>query len=384
MKPYRRSVALAAFAASAVLLGNTAFSQIVTGPVFEAGDGLTQLSLDHPLFDPYTFNYTLPAGPGGAVPLVRESLFNLSLTVTDTGSVDEVDVIDGFYDPRVLRSVRDAVKAARFTPATTGGAAVDYPQLHVRVIMRGAYAPGVSDAMRESFNELIQLVSAQDWQAAEKFATNLLDDDALRLFELALLKDQLATVYAESGRVPEAILASRMATARSAAVLPGPEATPEALAAEFPEEFLNAALYLPAQRKHFIVALLANQTGEALKVYDDLQAAIASQGQEAQFADVAAQAEALRTLLASDAEVGSAVVLVNGSWEFTMSNRRTFGVTGLDGEVNFIDVNCGASPARRMAFVNDSEWRIPDSWGSCTLAFKGKKDSRFNLYEYLN
>lgn len=384
MKPHRLSVAFAALAASALLLGSKAYSQTITGPVFEAGEGLTQLSQDHPLFDPYTFDYKFPAGPGGAIPMVRESLFDISLTVNDDGSVDDVEVVDGFYDARVVRLIRDAVEAARFKPATAGGAAVEYPQLNVRVIMRGAYAPGVSEEMREDFNELVQLIDAKDWNAAEKFANNLIEDDALRLFELALIKDQLATVYAESGRLPEAILASRMATARAAAVLPGPDATPEALAAEFPEEFLNPALHLPAQRKHFIVALLANQTGEALQVYEDMQAEAARLGEQDRIADVAAQAETLQTLLNSEAEVGSAVVLVNGSWEFMMSNRRIFGVTGLDGEVNFIDVNCAGSAPRRLPFVNDSEWRIPASWGDCTLEFKGKEDSRFNLYEYLN
>src|SRR5690606_36959952 len=171
---------------------------------------------------------------------------------------------------------------------------------------------------------------------------------------------------------------------RSAAVRPAPEeAAPEAANAVFPEEFLNLELHLSAQRKHFILALLGNQTGEALQVYEQMQATAASLGQEVQ-ADITAQAESLQGILASDAEVGSAVELVNGSWEFTMSPRRIFGVTGLQGEVNYVDVNCGANAPRRLNFMNDSEWRIPDSWGQCTLAFKGEDGSRFNLYEYLN
>jgi hypothetical protein len=194
----------------------------------------------------------------------------------------------------------------------------------------------------------------------------------------------LATIYAETERLPEALVASRLATMRSPAVLPAPDAGPEALAASFPNEFLTPDLHFSAQRKHFILALLANQTGEALAIHADMQEEAARLGQEAELADVARQVDTLKTVLASDGEVGSAIKLVDGSWHYTMSNRRIFGVTGLDGRVDFIDVNCANSVKRRMVFQNDSEWRIPESWGQCVLEFRGRDNSRFNLYEYLN
>lgn len=363
-----------------------ALAQVQTAPVFAGSDaGLSLLDPDDPHYEPYLLQFTppVPEGPPGRpVPPLREAIVDVHLDIKADGSVDDIEFLEGFYDSGVQRMLRVPLEDMRFQPATAGGEAVAFEQLDVRVLLRGGYPAGVTEEMRVELAELGSLIAAKDLPAAERFATNLIEDDALRLFELALVKDQLASVYAEEGKVHEAILASRLATGSTRVVMPTD--APPVEGAVFPETFLTPDLHFDAQRRHFIVSLLGNQTGEALATWEDLQVGAAQLGKQDMLADIAPRVEQLQALLNSEEPVGSAVKLVDGHWDFIMSNRRIFGVTGLEGQVDYIDVACGANPKRRLPFQNDSEFRIPDSWGQCRLEFEGEEGSQFNLYEYLN
>jgi len=380
------SAALATTLLFTLGLSPLASAQLQTAPVFAGSEaGLSLLDASDPYYHPYLLQFTPPppAGPPGRpVPPLREAIIDVHLDIRADGSVDDVEFLEGFYDSSVERMLRVPLEDMKFQPATAGGEAVEYKQLDIRVLLRGGYPAGVTEEMRTELVALGELIIARDLPAAERFANNLIEDDAVRLFELALVKDQLASVYAEEGKVHEAILASRLATGRTRVVMPTD--APPVEGAEFPATFLTPDLHFDAQRRHFIVSLLGNQTGEALATWDELQLQAAELGKQDLLAEIAPRVEQLQALLNSEEPVGSAVKLVDGHWEFIMSNRRIFGVTGLQGQVDYIDVACGTSPKRRLPFQNDSEFRIPDSWGKCNLEFEGRDGSQFNLYEYLN
>lgn len=361
-----------------------ASAQVQTAPVFAGSEaGLSLLDAADPHYAPYLFQFAAPpAGPPGRpAPPLREAIVDLRLDIRADGTVRDVEFREGFYDGTIQRMLRIPVEDMKFQPATAGGEPVEFDNLNVRVLLRGAYPAGVTEAMRTELTSLGELIANKDLAGAERFATNLIEDDAIRLFELALVSDQLASVYAEEGKIHEAILASRLATGSSKVVLPPEGADQEGT---YPETFLTPELHFDAQRRHFVVSLLGNQTGEALATWEVLQAEAAQLGKQDILAEIGPRVEQLRALLNSEEPVGSAVKLVDGHWDFIMSTRRIFGVTGLQGQVDYIDVACGANPKRRLAFQNDSEFRIPDSWGQCQLEFEGRDGSQFNLYEYLN
>jgi hypothetical protein len=364
-------------------LSPVASAQVQTAPVFAGSNGgLSLLDPNDPHYDPYLFVFNAPPPQGRpAPPLLREAIVDVHLNIRADGKVGKVEILDGFHDGAVERALRIPLEDMLFQPATAGGEPVAFEKLDVRIVLRGAYPPGVTEDLRVGLTELSTLITNKDLQGAERFASNLREDQALRLFELALVEDQLAAIYAEAGKVPEAILASRLATGSLPSVLP-PEGAAEGV--EYPETFLTSDLHFDAQRRHFIVSLLGNQTGEALATWEELQIEAAQLGKQDLLKDISPRVEQLQALLNSEEPVGSAVRLVDGHWDFIMSNRRIFGVTGLQGQVDYIDVACGDNPKRRLAFQNDSEFRIPDSWGQCRLEFEGRDGSQFNLYEYLN
>lgn len=368
----------------APVLHPVAAQSIINGPdLDQAGTFYFQLGDGDRLFDPaliqrnFTYGFDDPK---------REGFVDFRVTVNGDGRVGEADVLGGFYDEALLENALAAIRGSTFKPATVGGEAVAWPRLDMRVLTRGAFLPGVSDGVRAELSKVLELISAREYQEAEALVNRLLSQTATRLFEYALLQDQLATIHLETNHLHEALIASREASMRTAAVLPS--IPPDTRIAEsdksYPDEWLNADFYLAAERKHVLLALATNQTGEALDAFARFEAAARLAGATGQIDPIRPAIVEMQTLLDSESEAGSVIKLVNGSWEFTMSNRRIFGVTGLQGSVDHIDVNCLKQVKRRLPFQNDSEWQIPASWGQCTLEFQGESGSQFNLYEYLN
>jgi hypothetical protein len=375
-----RQLTIAGFLAGS-LFSALVQAQTISGPALQSpGSGLAKPQAS-PLNPVNRFLLLIPAGQ--RPPILREALVNVLVDVDAKGKVDDVEVLDGFHDNAVSRLVEKAVEEMTFTPATQGGNPVAFEKLPVQVLLRGANPPGITDTMREDLVKLAGTMQEQNFKGAERDIDSMLGRKAQRLFEMALLDDQLASVYMSTERNPEALVLSRLATGASPAVKPGADAPtpPEAI---FPDTFLPPDLYVEALRKRMALSLVNNQTGEALQVYEMLKAAAPAAGKADVVEALAAQMKQVSDLLASDQAVGSAIKLVDGEWSFTMSPRRTFGVTGLNGQVSSIDVACGDNPVRRLPFQNDSEWKIPESWGQCDLIFRGKDGSTFNLYEYLN
>jgi len=382
MSAYKKLLrSISALLLTSVISMQTDAQGLQTGPdFFEAGLTLGQLNDGDALFDPYVLERRFPYVHDPA----REGLIDLVLSVKADGTVGNVEVKAGFYDPTFLEDVMVGISEAKFKPAMAGDRTIEWPRLGIRVLLRGAHMPVISPALQADYDRILQLINDGDFSRAETEANKLLTGSVQFLAEMALVQELLSRVYLETDREHEALIALRLATGKSKAVLPANQSDTRVTRSlrDYPDHFLAPGPYFAALRRHVLTALALNQTGEALAQYDALKALAATREEE--IADLDGVMAQLEAVLASEQPIGSAVKLVDGSWSFTISPRRTFGVTGLQGAVEFIDVNCGKATKRRMPFQNDTEFRIPDSWGECKLEFLGEQGSTFTLYEYLN
>jgi TonB family protein len=357
------------------------------------GEGLTKAETS--ALNPSN-RYLLVVPANQRPPITREALVNVNVSVNPNGKVRNVDVLDGsFTDTAINRLVENAVEDITFSPATQGGNPVRYDNLPLQVLLRGSNPPSTTAALGEGLGKLAEQVQGADYRGAERQVDTLLSRNSRTLFEMALLKDQLAGVYSNANRNPEALAASRIATARSPAVKAA-DAPAEAI---FPDSFLPPEMYMDALRRHLVLAILTNQNGETLQVFDRLKEAAAAAGNAEVVDTIQPQIDQLQARLAAADPIGIAVNLVdNGAWTYTMSPRRSYGVMALDADnngsiddketkavnVQTIDISCGDSGTRRLPFQNDSEWSIPASWGQCDMTFRGKEGSQFLLIEYAN
>jgi len=354
------------------------------GPNFTLGGfKLAQVHKGESTYDPnvlqraFSFGYDEP---------VREGLVDVRISINEAGKVTEVEVLDGFYDAAFLELAVKGMQESTFTPGTVAGVAVAWPKMDMRIIERGAFAPGISEDLKPEYANLLRLESDKKFAEAEALAKLLLATKAVYLFEYALIQDQLTNIYIATERPHEALIASRNATARSMAIRPSvrPDSRIEVNDSLYTDEFLDPASYGIAMEKRFVLALANNQTGEALQIYKILESKANVSNDPSLLADLTPKVAELNQALNLEQPIGSTVKLIHGSWSFVTSTRRVMGITGLQGSVDYIDMVCANSVKKRLAFKNDFEWKIPDALKNCTLEFQGTADSQFLLYEYLN
>ena len=383
-------------AAIALTLGTQApaFAQsLQNGPDFlRGGQYVGQINKGDGTYDPYELaygfllNYVDPATQRPSTLAFetpeREGILDIRLMVKADGTVDNVEILGGFYDDAFREQALGDIATSVFTPATAGGAAIDWPALEMRIVSRGPFLPGLSADVKAGFEETIKLNTEKNYAEAEKVATSALAEDARTLFDYALLQDQLATIYMNTDRIHEALIAMRNATSSSKGAPPVLQGTSRLAEGSdsYIDEYLLPDLFATSLEKKAVLALALNQTGEALNTFADLE----TRRPVAADSPLRAQIEQVKTTLAAEEPVGSAIKLVQGKWIFETSTRRIFGVTGLQGQVDFIDIDCAGAVKKRMVFTNDTEFGLPASWQNCKLEFHGTEGSQFNLYEYLN
>jgi hypothetical protein len=310
----------------------------------------------------------------------REGIVDVKFTVKADGSVGDVELLGGFYDDAFRQEALDGIAASTFDPPKSGGDPVDWPDYRMRIVLRAPILPSVSPELAPELEKVTALLVAKDFTAAEPLIADLLATKAQTLFDYALLQDQLASLYLGTERPHAALVSLRNATSDSKAVPPQsrPDSRLQIQEERYPDEYLLPELYRKALERKFAVAAALNQTGEALSIAEELEA----------LGDVPpglrAQADTIIAKLATEEPIGSQIKLVNGSWAYDVSTRRTFGMTGLQGQVDFVDIACDNNRRRRMPFANDSEFALPASWENCRLEFQGADGATFLLYEYLN
>lgn len=370
-----------------------AFAQgLQNGPAFLSGGQFTgQIGKDDATYDPYELahgflmNYIRAQAPDSDVPFQppseREGLLDVRLTVKADGTVDNVEVLGGFYDDAFREQALSDLGASTFTPATAGGTPIDWPALDMRVISRGPFPPGVSPEVKAGLEKLIALNAEKNYAEAEELVVKALANEARTLFDYAVLQEQLAVIYMNTDRPHEALIAIRNATSSSKAAPPVlPDGTTPDNADAYIDDYLVPDMFNVGLERRAVLALSLNQAGEALNTFAELE----KRGAVAADSPLRNQMEQVKTRLASEEPVGSLVKLVQGKWIFETSTRKVFGVTGLQGQVDFIDIACAGSVKKRMVFTNDTEFGLPASWQDCKLEFHGTDGSQFNLYEYLN
>jgi hypothetical protein len=355
----------------------------VLGPDFARGGfKIAQLNESHPSFDRYVVQRNFAYGYDQPQ---REGLIDVRLTVDADGRVSAVEMLGGFYDDKFLQEALNGIKGSFFRHASAGETAVEWTQLDIRIIQRGFFAAEADAVLNREFAELFAMMRDKRYAEAEAFALQLLTDKAELLFEYAHLQDQLALIYMATDRLHEALIASRNATAGTKAITPPSEG--RAIFSnpggdDYPDEFLPQSQYVPALQRRVLLALATNQSGEALRSWEMLKAKLRLSNDTSALDALEPKIGTLQQALASEQTLAVPIRLVQGVWSFTLSDRRTIGATGLQGKIDFIDVNCEDATKRRLPFVNDNEWHVPESWGRCSLEFRGDDDSAFTLIEF--
>ena len=308
------------------------------------------------------------APPEYPKPLLRKGLEGwvvLSFLVNPDGSVSDVIVEDStstlFEEP-----ARAAVRSWTYTPAKLGGEPV--AQAHTSVVI----AFQVQDARPSKrfvkrYREIQAHFSEGDLAAAERTILALGQSDQLNIRERAYLAMADAELRGQRGEDDRQLTSLLRAT-----VLQG--------------KFLGPETYASALRSLYVLHLQRQEIARALGVFLTLR------GLEETPADpLVRAAERARDLAAGDKPLGrmgriatQSEIQASGAprvWSHQLMRRELSFRDVAKGSLESLDFRCRYHRATDE-ITTEKTWRIPASWGGCTVYVYGTPGTTFTLVEY--
>jgi len=311
--------------------------------------------------------------------LDREAYVVLRLTVGADGKATDVQIIDGFYEPRFADAAVQLMKDTRFKPATRAGIpeAFEGYLFAVTFRLKGVDARGITPSFRTELNKAVALIKANQLAEAHMQVEHMLADEVTVLYEMKVLEAILAETHQSIGNLPEALANSRKATStvdgRHDRYKVGGK-PPSISAARFvlPEPVLSATL-----RRRIMLDAQLGYVSDALQAYWELAGRKALEPGDA----VQALIPKLEARLASPEPLAAiARIGQDGRWTHAPT-RRTFSVTNVsDGKLKDIRVNCGTY-RRVLNFQKDVDWTLPPIYPRCDLVFTGDPGTDFLIVE---
>jgi TonB family protein len=367
-------------------------------------------------------------------PWDREALVVLDFTVKSDGSIDDIEVVDGFYEDRFVDAAIAAVRQLRFEPATERGEAVDWPGFRVstRFIIRNMFhtmGPNPNSELTRA-EDLMRDNKADE---AEALLEKALTDNTRLYFEDAVFHLRLGEIYLATNRPAQAVHALDRA---AQTYLPGehndfnletaithnrifvvniPEiftddfmsvrlqahhmdnaprkATPAPLrggaqrgqgnrsagGVQRPKatlEVLNNTLLESAYQRAWVANISSGNVAAVMNVFDNLQ----SLNEDAISDQMESQAGQVRQLMNAGQRLTSAQVIEQGE-TVHYPVHRILAAVNVNGTIDTLDFQC-ADRVIRLPFQAEVEWNMPESWGQCAMRFRGEDGATFNIVEF--
>ncbi len=366
-------------------------------------------------------------------PWDREALVVLDFTVKSDGSIDDIEAVAGFHEPRFVDAAITAARQLQFDPATEKGDAVDWPgfRLSARFVYRDLFHT-MSINANEALKEAEALMSDNKAVEAEALLKESIANNTKLYFEDAIFHLRLGEVYLATNRAAEAVQEFKLATqtylpdehtdfntetARThnrifvqnlpeffvddftstrlqshalenmprqpfSAPLRGGAQRGQAqrasgvLSPKITLEVLNNVLLESAYQRAYIANITTGNISDVINTYNKLETLnddVISEQMENQMVQV-------KQLQNAGQRLTSAQLIYNGESLFHPSHRILAAVN-VNGEIETLDFQC-ESRVIRLPFQAEVEWSMPESWGQCALRFRGENGASFNLVEF--
>lgn len=335
-----------------------------------------------------------------------ESIVKARFTVKADGSVDDLRFEELHLANQFVRNqLRSTVNAWTFKPATVDGNPVDYHNHEFIFALRmnpnappPEFGPGggrgrgrnqasddadsenappvfdpaamepiqlaLSADVKEAFDEINALISADDFDRAAREVRNGLRRDVTTVFDYALLNTLKADILVEQNDLYGALEALKLAT--MTALNPQGEKY----------FFMTDDILQIALRKKLVISASLRQHGLVLSTYDELQSKV-DISDDAQLSELA---NTSRAALDSPEPLPLLAKIVEDEWSFKPS-RRIFTVSNVEGRLNDIELLCERRDLE-VEYEANVDWTLPAALGDCELNFKGRDGTTFVVYQF--
>lgn len=307
---------------------------------------------------PVPVQQPIPDSPKTPFGTSMEGWVKVRYSVLANGTTANVRVVD-VMPPRLdTKPTVSAVQNWTFQPAGEQG---EWHNEESTIVFDDATLPlEPSPMFTQAYVAARQTLSENDFDKARDVANQRLLMFASRLNEIGLAETQVALANIGLADYHAAYTAIRRATDPTAVTLN--------------DEELRRAL-----EARFEIEIQLGRAADALATFERHRALLATAGAGAEDA-LAARAQVLEKALQGDAAIGVKGRIEREAWTHVPS-RRTFTISGIEGEVREIQVECDRRKTV-LPYQADVDWTLPPGWGDCSLFVDGKRDTTFTLYEF--
>lgn len=299
-----------------------------------------------------------PIYPRNAARKGQEGWAKVSFVIDKEGNVLDPIIQDssGFRD--FENATLRAVKQWKYSPAMQNGEPIEQCQMEVKMDFIIKKEKGVTRKFYKQYKQIVAAVEGKNLElAAEKL--NSLGEAQLWNHTESGFYWLADAIYAEKIGDDKRELASI-----NRALSTGKDTFPSA-----------TLLYL--LNRQFVLYINDTQYANALKTFTTLSEQADSAEQVAKLQPYADKLQI--QVEGSDPLVRQTIVEQDGSSYHKLS-RESFTLHINEGQLDEVQVRC-ANKRSRFTAAENSEWRIPQAWGQCTLFVTGTPNTHFDIIE---
>ncbi len=291
----------------------------------------------------------------------HEGWVDLSFMVDKKGAAFGVTVIDSSGEPSFERAALEHVRKTTYQPATANGKPVEAAKHRRFRFEMNRVAKGASTSFYAKYKRFNKALRQGSLSKAAQYLNELNSKKVSNLYEDAYLN--LANFYflASSKRDPHSQL----------------DFLSKALNGNQQERYLKPAIYLSSLDAKFILEVQNNDLASALETYKRFSEL---EGGGSYHKRHAPSVESIKKFRDSDEPYAMKGTLGKGGLKSIKLFKQRFSVSNISGDLHEFRLHCSK---RFVAFAAqiDSEYKIPDSYGKCSVTLRGSAGSEFTFWQ---
>lgn len=304
-----------------------------------------------------------PQYPYTAAKSGREGWVQMSFVIDKDGRVVDPIVEDSSGFKEFEKQALKAVKKWRYQPAIKNGKPIEQCQNTVQMDFRLDAANdtrGVRRRFKRLYTNASNYLDTGDLKSAQQAFDKLTSKNQANMYESAWYWMLAAKIAKTQGYKKRELKASRRATRKDDSI-----------------EYLGAGNYLYLKQRIFALEAEMSRYKSALDTFKQIEKAD-EQGKLSE--SLRPYALKIEALVSGDEAFSVAATLKNNSkWYYRLA-RNTFTFDYPAGQLSRVEVRCD-NKREVYSIAHDTEWRIPQFWGQCSLYVDGKDGTDFTLIE---
>jgi len=309
---------------------------------------------------PVAIEMPKPKYPRSAAQRGEEGWTLASFVVQVDGSIRDIEITDSSGNGKFDKASREALANWKFKPATLNGQPVESCRSQYQITYAMDYTTGAKKWFVRKYKEIAKQFEAKNYSAALQLVSDIENGDkGMTMYEATRLNLIKGEILSGLGRTRESTKAIH-------AALRG-----------------HAYIEDDAIERAYIYMLMAKinlkQYGDAYSTYKKLSAHSKEAAEDPVIAKAGRELAAVAdgtSPFATDVSIDHA----RGSVSHTLM-RREIGFSDIQGKLDRFKFFCDRQYF--SAAVNTEEtWKLPESWGECSLSIYGEPGTTFKVAEY--